>query len=76
MSVGNTEEPIVIGQKYEDKTLQCIECSHTFVWKAKEQFIYAKYKYQQPKRCKACRILKKERMLAHENSVKRDVTYR
>lgn len=45
---------------FEDKTLTCVECGKEFVFSAGEQEFYAEKKYQnEPKRCKECRMVKK-----------------
>lgn len=58
------------------KVLQCCDCPESFEWTAKEQQAYKERDYKPPKRCKACRVMKKERMLAHQNKIQREVTYR
>ena len=41
---------------YEDKTLQCVECSASFTFSAAEQeFFAAKGLANEPKRCPVCR---------------------
>ena len=45
---------------YEDKTLVCKECGAEFVFTAGEQEFYAEKGFQnEPSRCKACRIQRK-----------------
>lgn len=45
---------------FEDKTLTCVECGNEFVFTAGEQEFYAEKQYQnEPKRCKECRIARK-----------------
>ncbi len=41
---------------FEDKSLQCVECSATFVFSAEEQsFFQSKGYTNEPKRCPSCR---------------------
>ena len=43
-------------QQYEDETIQCVSCSHTFVFSAREQQVFDKKGYRnKPKRCPTCR---------------------
>lgn len=45
---------------FEDKTLVCLDCGNEFVFTAGEQEFYAEKQYQnEPKRCKDCRIARK-----------------
>ena len=45
---------------FEDKTLKCKECGAEFVFTAGEQEFYAEKGFQnEPTRCKACRIARK-----------------
>ncbi len=56
----DTDEP-----KYTDKILVCKDCGEKFIFSAVKQASYAEKGYQQPKRCKCCRLAKKiHRMLA------------
>jgi CxxC-x17-CxxC domain-containing protein len=46
---------------YEDKTLTCVQCSKEFVFSAGEQAFYAEKGFTNPpKRCKACRKLRRQ----------------
>ena len=46
---------------YEDKTLNCAECSEEFVFSASEQEFYAEKGFQnEPKRCPSCRSARKK----------------
>jgi len=46
---------------YEDKTLTCVQCSKEFVFSAGEQAFYAEKNFSSPpKRCKACRKLRRQ----------------
>lgn len=48
-------------KNYEDKTLVCKDCENNFTFTAGEQEFYEqKGLTNEPKRCKACRIAKKE----------------
>ena len=45
---------------YQDKTLTCKDCGQEFVFTAGEQEFYAEKGFQnEPTRCKACRIARK-----------------
>ena len=45
---------------YQDKTLTCRDCGQEFVFTAGEQEFYAEKGFQnEPTRCKACRIARK-----------------
>ena len=45
---------------YQDKTLVCKDCGQEFVFTAGEQEFYAEKGFQnEPTRCKACRIARK-----------------
>ena len=45
---------------YQDKTLVCKDCGQEFVFTAGEQAFYAEKGFQnEPTRCKACRIARK-----------------
>jgi len=46
---------------YEDKTLTCVQCNKEFVFSAGEQAFFAEKGFSSPpKRCKACRKLRKQ----------------
>jgi len=45
---------------YLDKDIQCVDCAHFFTWTAQDQEFYAEKNYTEPKRCKPCRLAKKE----------------
>ena len=48
---------------YEDKTLICKECGAEFVFTAGEQEFYASKGFEnEPQRCKACRVARKNAM--------------
>lgn len=40
-------------------TLKCVDCQAEFTFTEKDQKFFAEKGYQAPKRCKACRIMKK-----------------
>jgi len=47
---------------YEDKTLECVECSTSFTFDAAEQEFYANKGFtNEPKRCPTCRQARKQR---------------
>lgn len=45
---------------FENKTLQCVDCKSSFIWTASEQEYFADRNYQQPKRCKMCREMRRK----------------
>lgn len=49
-----------------DLDMKCGDCGATFIWTQGEQKFYAESGFSAPKRCKPCRILKKERRAARE----------
>ena len=52
--------------EYTDKTLTCKDCGAEFTFTAREQAFYAEKGFEnEPTRCKACRIAKK-------NAIKRN----
>ncbi len=55
---------------FEDKTLTCVDCGKEFVFTAGEQEFYAEKQYQnEPKRCKECRIARKNARPPRESFV-------
>ena len=48
----------------EDKWLKCQDCGDEFLHTAKDQRFYAEKGFGEPKRCKPCRALKKQRAAA------------
>ncbi|MEK6407409.1 MAG: zinc-ribbon domain containing protein [Acidobacteriota bacterium] len=52
--------------EYQDKVLRCIDCGEEFVFSAGEQLFFAdKGLRNDPKRCKACKLKKNERIAAN-----------
>ena len=50
----------------EDKVLTCVDCGKEFVFTVAEQEFYAQKGFSnEPKRCKDCRIAKKQDFRAH-----------
>ena len=47
--------------EYQDKQLQCVDCSKEFTFTAKDQEFFAKKQFSEPKRCAECRVIKKQR---------------
>ena len=48
--------------QFQDRTLTCIECSDRFIFSAGEQAYFQKKGFtNEPKHCKTCRQLKKQR---------------
>lgn len=52
---------VMSSQTYQDRLLTCVDCGQDFQWKASEQEFFAQRGFHQPKRCKACKQVKKER---------------
>ena len=44
-----------------DKTINCQDCGRDFIFTEEEQNYYAERGFQDPKRCKACRMARKRR---------------
>lgn len=44
-----------------DKTLTCQDCGKEFIFTEEEQNYYAEREFQDPKRCKPCRMARKRR---------------
>ena len=52
--------------EYKDKVLRCIDCGVEFIFSAGEQLFFAdKGLKNDPKRCRACKIKKNERIAAN-----------
>ena len=49
-----------------DKTIKCVECGNEFTFTEGEQNYYAERGYQEPKRCKDCRLKAKARREARQ----------
>ena len=49
-----------------DKTIKCVECGTEFYFSEGEQAYYAERGYQEPKRCKECRIKAQARREARQ----------
>lgn len=54
------------GLEFKDKTLRCVDCDHSFIWTAGEQANYFSKSLSQPRRCRACRELRKRTILPRE----------
>jgi CxxC-x17-CxxC domain-containing protein len=51
--------------EYDDRDIKCVDCAESFVWTAGEQtFFHDKGLKNEPKRCKACKQAKNERLAA------------
>lgn len=46
----------------KDKQLMCKDCGASFVYTAGDQEFYASKGFNEPKRCKDCRLKKKQQM--------------
>ena len=59
---------------YQDKTLTCKDCGQEFVFTAGEQEFYAEKGFQnEPTRCKACRIARKNSRPANGEAQQREM---
>ena len=48
--------------QFQDRTLTCVDCGQPFTWTAGDQAFFQKQGFRdEPKRCKTCRQLKKQR---------------
>jgi len=45
----------------EDREIECADCKDMFIFSGGEQEFYKKRGFQDPKRCKDCRQLRKEK---------------
>lgn len=53
--------------EFDDMAILCIDCSREFIWTAGEQLFFRdKCLQNPPKRCRACKKLKNERLAAVE----------
>ena len=52
--------------KFKDKTLKCVDCGESFIFTAGEQAFYYSKQLSEPKRCQACRDLRKRTILPRE----------
>lgn len=51
--------------EFQDRTLQCVDCGAEFVWTAGEQSFFADKNFKnEPKRCRACKAKRSERVAA------------
>ena len=46
---------------FEDKEIACVDCGREFTWSANDQQFYEEKQLSAPKRCKECRIKKKQK---------------
>lgn len=53
-----------------DKQIQCVDCPNTFVFTESEQGRFKTFGFTDPKRCHACRAVKKEKNLKREQNQK------
>lgn len=51
-----TEEDRLV---FQDRTIQCVECSQDFVFSADDQQFHSERGYTDPKRCSACRAARR-----------------
>jgi len=55
-----------------DKTLVCVECGKEFTFTEGEQAFYQEKGFQEPKRCKECRMKAKERRDTKRNEAPKE----
>ena len=49
--------------EFQDKTLKCVDCGAEFIWTAGEQLFFADKQFKnEPKRCKACKAKRANRV--------------
>lgn len=53
-------------QHFQDKVLRCCDCGESFVFTGGEQAFFYSRSLSEPKRCKACRELRKRTLLPQE----------
>ena len=46
----------------KDKNINCVDCVASFVFSVRDQEFYQSKNYSEPKRCRKCRDLKKQRI--------------
>lgn len=56
--MANQTEPDI--KDFNDRTLNCIDHKGTFIFTAKDQAFFAKMGFSEPKRCIACRRIRKQ----------------
>lgn len=44
---------------FTDKDMQCVDCGNPFVFTARDQEFFQRQGFQNPKRCRECRAIKK-----------------
>ena len=51
--------------EFQDKSLTCVDCGSDFIWTAGEQLFFADKQFKnEPKRCKACKAKRANRVSA------------
>lgn len=45
--------------EYQDITIRCADCAESFYWTASEQQFYASRELSRPRRCRACRAIRR-----------------
>lgn len=51
-----------------DKTIVCCDCGREFEFTAGEQRFFQENNYNEPRRCRGCRRIKKERKMKEESN--------
>lgn len=55
--------------EYENKMLKCIDCGKEFAFTGEEQEFFASKKFVEPKRCKPCRQIKKQKKRGYDREI-------
>ena len=60
--------------EFQDRPLQCVDCGATFVWTAGEQAFFADKNFKnEPKRCRACKASRAERLATSQPAARERV---
>ena len=57
-----TLKDMTVDTEFEGVWLECCDCGVTFPWTAGEQRYFAQNGFAKPRRCKPCRLAKRQRM--------------
>ncbi len=58
---------------YEDRTLQCTDCNNEYIFTAGEQEFFAERDFSEPKRCKECRKLLRQKKKQRRGGNKKQI---
>jgi CxxC-x17-CxxC domain-containing protein len=66
---GNGKHPVNTTDEFQDTNIVCIDCGEDFIWTGGEQLFFRDKGLQNPpKRCKACKQAKNDRLAAIANA--------